>query len=118
MPRLDKERQKELEPKRMEFAEEKLAEMGIVSVRATDSELEFEWRGNTIKFFPYSGWFQGAGIASGWGINALIKRLKEQKKHVFCECGAIMAKRKNRQNGSQFYGCTRFPKCTGTKPIK
>lgn len=74
--RLDKEKQKELEPKRVEYAEEKLAELGITATRITDSELHFQWKGNTIKLFPYSGWFTGKGIKDGRGIDNLLKQLK------------------------------------------
>lgn len=74
--RLDKDRQKELEPKRMEYAEEKLAELNIVSTRISDSELEFEWKGNRIKLWVYSGWHTGKGIKDGRGLQKLLDQLK------------------------------------------
>ncbi len=37
--RLDQERQKELEPKRMEYAMERLGEMGIFAIPENDGEL-------------------------------------------------------------------------------
>jgi hypothetical protein len=76
MARLDKERQAELEPKRMETAIEKLAELNISATRISDSEIEFEWKGNTIKFWPYSGWHTGKGIKDGRGLQNLLKQLK------------------------------------------
>lgn len=115
---MDVERQKELEPKRMEYAIEKLGELGIAAVDIDGKELQFEWRGNMIRVFAYSGWYQGHGITPGRGINELIKVLKAQKNAVVCTCGAVMVKRKNRQDGSQFYGCSAYPKCKNTKPIK
>lgn len=32
-------------------------------------------------------------------------------------CGAPMVVRENRQNGSEFLGCTRFPDCRETAPL-
>jgi hypothetical protein len=77
MARLDKDRQRELEPKRMEFAIEKLGELDITATRISDIELEFEWKGNTIKLWPYSGWHSGKGIKAGRGIDKLLKQLKK-----------------------------------------
>lgn len=116
--RLNKERQAELEPKRMEYAIEKLGELSIAAVDIDGKELQFEWRGNTIRLFVYSGWYQGAGITPGRGIKELIKVLKAQKNAVICTCGATMVKRKNSKDGSQFYGCSAYPKCKHTKPLK
>lgn len=33
------------------------------------------------------------------------------------ECGARMALRTNRASGDQFFGCSTFPMCRGTRPI-
>jgi hypothetical protein len=76
MARLDTDRQKELEPKRMDIAIEKLAELNISATRISDSELEFEWKGNMIKYWPYSGWHTGKGIKDGRGLQNLLKQLK------------------------------------------
>jgi hypothetical protein len=76
MGRLNTDRQKELEPKRMEYAEEKLSELNIPAIRYSDAELHFEWKGNTIKLFPYSGWFTGKGIKDGRGLQKLLDQLK------------------------------------------
>jgi ssDNA-binding Zn-finger/Zn-ribbon topoisomerase 1 len=32
-------------------------------------------------------------------------------------CGAPMVRRTNRQNGSEFMGCSEYPACTETMPI-
>jgi hypothetical protein len=78
MPRLDIDRQKEFEPKRMEYAIEKLGELGITATSVSDNELEFEWKGNTIKLWPYSGWHSGKGIKPGRGIEKLLNQLKNK----------------------------------------
>lgn len=74
--RLNTERQKDLEPQRMDYAVEKLAELNISATRISDTELEFEWKRNVIKFFPYSGWHTGKGIKDGRGLENLLKQLK------------------------------------------
>lgn len=76
MGRLDKERQDELEPKRIEFAKNKLSDLGYEIVGESDSCIQFIYNGNKISFFPYSGWYTGKGIGSGRGINKLMKQLK------------------------------------------
>lgn len=70
MARLDKERQQELEPQRINFAVQKLSEIGI-EVTSKDS--------TKITFFPYSGWHTGKGIKDGRGINNLLKQLKNEE---------------------------------------
>lgn len=72
--RLNQQRQKELEPKRIEFAKKELEKLGYV-VTQFDKEIEFNYKGNVIKFFPYSGWYSGKGIGHGRGIKQLIKQL-------------------------------------------
>lgn len=78
--RLDIERQKELEPKRMETAVEKLAELGINAIRVDDRELEFEYKGKIVSYFPYSGWATGQSIKDGRGLDNLLNQLKGHKK--------------------------------------
>jgi hypothetical protein len=76
MARLNTKRQAELEPKRMDTAIEKLAELNVSATRISDTEVEFEWKGNMIKFWPYSGWHTGKGIKDGRGLQNLLKQLK------------------------------------------
>lgn len=39
--------------------------------------IEFEYKGHSIKYFPYSGWATGKTIKDGRGLNNLIKQLKQ-----------------------------------------
>ena len=78
MARLDKERQMELEPKRMEYATKMLHAAGIKSVLAvSDNCLKFDFQGESVCFFPYSGWHTGKSIKDGRGINKLLEQLKQ-----------------------------------------
>lgn len=76
MPRLDQERQKELEPERMKYACQKLAELGIVYM-ADETKVCFRWKDSKVTLFPYSGWHTGKSIKDGRGINKLIAQLKK-----------------------------------------
>ncbi len=33
------------------------------------------------------------------------------------ECGSKMIRRTNRKEGTEFYGCSLYPECKGTRPI-
>jgi hypothetical protein len=76
MARLNIERQKELELKRLSYAKKKLMELGF-DVTESETELRFFYKGSIIKFFPYSGWHSGKGIKDGRGLNKLLKQIGE-----------------------------------------
>ena len=66
--RLDQVREEEETPKRAEYVRGKLEELGL--------EIRFQFKGNTIKLWPYSGWFSGKGVNDGRGIKKLLGQLK------------------------------------------
>lgn len=76
MARLNQERQKKLEPRRMEYAKTKLEELGFEVTKVSTNQLQFMHKGKLIKFFPYSGWASGSSIEDGRGIDNLLKQLK------------------------------------------
>lgn len=75
MSRLDTERQQKLEPKRIDFAKNKIKELGFEITYECDSRLDFMFKGHLIKFYPYSGWHTGKTIMDGRGINNLVTQL-------------------------------------------
>lgn len=75
MARLDQERQTQLEPKRVQYAKDKLKEKGFEIQCSDQNRLMFLYKGNKIEFFPYSGWYSGKGIASGRGLVNLLNKL-------------------------------------------
>lgn len=75
MSRLDMERQQALEPKRVDFAIKKIKDLGFEITYECESRIDFMFKGNLIKFYPYSGWHTGKGIVDGRGINNLITQL-------------------------------------------
>lgn len=75
MARLNIERQNTLQPKRMEFAKQKITELGYTITSETETELRFELNGKIVCFFPYSGWHSGASIKDGRGLSKLLKQI-------------------------------------------
>jgi hypothetical protein len=76
MSRLNKERQEQLEPKRMEYAIDAISKLGFEVKKVSDTELNFEFNGRKVYFFPYSGWHSGASIKDGRGLQKLLNQLK------------------------------------------
>jgi hypothetical protein len=74
--RLDKDRQRELEPLRINVGKQKLLELGIEVTFEDKTSLHFVHKGKTVRFFPYSGYFSGQSVKSGRGIQNLLKQLK------------------------------------------
>jgi hypothetical protein len=74
--RLDQERQKKEEPKRMEFAKKEIERLGYAITYQDATRLEFVYADAVIKFFPYSGWHSGKTIKDGRGIHNLLKQIK------------------------------------------
>lgn len=74
--RLDQEREERLNPQRMQFCQEKLEAAGFqVTVRG-DKQLEFEFKGAIVRFWPYSGWASGRTIKDGRGFDKLMAQVR------------------------------------------
>lgn len=71
---------KEIDKERSDFAIMRLSKMNfnpeIVSIENQFTEINFLYKGNVIKIFPYTGWFQGKGVKADRGIHKLLKQLK------------------------------------------
>ncbi len=75
MSRLDLQTQKELEPKRIEYAKKQLEELGFEVDSIGTTTLKFQFKGETVKLYPYSGWFSGKTVKGGRGIHNLINQI-------------------------------------------
>lgn len=75
MARLDIERQKELEPIRIDFVRNLLIDKGLEIISEDATKIIFMFKENRITIFPYSGYFNGKGVKAGRGVNNLIKQL-------------------------------------------
>lgn len=75
MARLDKDRQAELEPKRIEYAAQKISELGYIT-EIKGKCILFQFNGYTVSFWPYSGWHSGKSIDQGRGLNNLLKQIR------------------------------------------
>lgn len=66
-----------LENNRTEYAKSQIEALGYtVTENPGNRSLEFEYKGNTIRVFPYKGWFTGKGIKDGRGIKNLLKQIR------------------------------------------
>jgi hypothetical protein len=75
MSRLNIERQKELEPKRLEVAKKAITGLGYAITFEVDTTIHFIYKGETVKYFPYSGWHTGKSIKDGRGLQNLLNQL-------------------------------------------
>ena len=65
------------ETHRMQNAKLQLEAKGLaVSINMSQKRCEIQHKGNTIFFYPYTGWFTGKGVKDGRGLSNLLKQLK------------------------------------------
>ena len=74
---LKKEKRYKEEPERINYAINRLQELGYeVHYRQDQKCVEFIYRGGIVRVYPYTGWYTGRAIKDGRGINTLLKQLK------------------------------------------
>ena len=73
--RLDKERERELQPKRIEYTATKLRELGYLNLEIDNTKIKFWHQGHLCVLFPYSGWHTGKSIKDGRGLQNLLNQL-------------------------------------------
>lgn len=76
MARLNIERQRRLEPVRIEHAVKRIQELGFEVIQRDNIQIQFIHRGHVVTFFPYSGWATGKSIKDGRGLERLLKQLR------------------------------------------
>lgn len=74
--RLNQEREAELQPKRMQVAVDAIRNLGLKIVYEDSTKLIFDYNGNSVVFYPYSGWHTGKSIKDGRGLQNLLNQLK------------------------------------------
>lgn len=71
---------KEIEQaKRLAYCKKELITHGIEIIAETETCLEFMWKGERVKIYPYSGWHTGKTIRDGRGIKNLLIQLVDGK---------------------------------------
>mgnify|MGYP007100058811 CR=1 FL=1 len=76
MARLNIDRQKNLEPKRLVETRREIERLGYTITFQNERELQFMFNGHLVKFFPYTGWHTGKSIQDGRGFENLVKQIK------------------------------------------
>ncbi len=77
MPRLNIERQQQLEPERIETAIKAIEALGIPVQYEDKTKIGFIFKRCMVWFFPYSGWHTGKSIQDGRGLKKLLEQLKQ-----------------------------------------
>lgn len=78
MPRLNIERQKALEPKRVQLAKKEIERLGFSVIIENEILIKFVFKNSPVLFYPYSGWHSGKTIKDGRGLKNLLKQIKEK----------------------------------------
>jgi hypothetical protein len=76
MARLDLDRQKQLEPKRINHALNEFEKLNIEIISFDNTKIIFKFKEEKVTYFPYSGWHSGKSIVDGRGFENLKKQLK------------------------------------------
>jgi len=77
--RINQEREKTLQPQRIQWAINDIQDRGYEVEVWGETELRFQYKGNTIHFWPYSGWASGKGIKAGRGLQNLLKQIENKQ---------------------------------------
>lgn len=68
---------KQKEPLRIEYGLKKISELGFIcEIDEGNKCIQFIYKGELVRFFPYTGWATGKTIKDGRGINSLLKQIK------------------------------------------
>lgn len=70
-----KEREKELTPVRLKFCKERIESMGYEIKAEDQTSIIFEYKGENVRLFPYTGWFTGKTVKDGRGLRKLINQI-------------------------------------------
>lgn len=73
--RLNIERQKKLEPSRMETAKSEINKLGYQIIYENETQIVFMFKNEKITYFPYSGWASGKTIKDGRGLRKLLNQI-------------------------------------------
>jgi hypothetical protein len=74
--RLNQDREEKLNPKRMQYAKDQLIRRNVPIVGYDKYSIQFQYKGELCRVYPYTGWHTGKTIKDGRGIENLLKQLK------------------------------------------
>jgi ribonuclease HIII len=76
--RLDQDREKQEQPKRVQFAKDEIEKLGYEIITQDETKLVFQYKGHNVTLYPYSGWFTGKMVTDGRGIHKLLNQIKNK----------------------------------------
>ena len=74
---LRKERRERRELSRMEYARGAIERLGYKVTLISNTTIMFEFRGEKVRVYPFTGWFTGKTVTDGRGINKLLRQIKK-----------------------------------------
>ena len=80
MARLNIDRQKKLEPTRLQKAIDEIENRGFQVYGISHDSIRFMYLESEVIYFPYSGWATGKTIKDGRGLNTLLNQINNGKK--------------------------------------
>lgn len=60
----------------MQYAIDEIERLGYKIDLRDDKKIKFQFKGETVTLYPYSGWHSGKSINDGRGIKELIDQIK------------------------------------------
>lgn len=70
------EYKKKLQDERKAFAIQEIEKLGYSIALVSETEIHFEFTGENVVLFPFTGWHTGKSITDGRGIKNLLKQIK------------------------------------------
>lgn len=65
------------ETERVAYATNEITVLGYTCQYSTNDKcLLFDYKGATVRFYPYKGWFTGKTVKDGRGLRNLLKQIK------------------------------------------
>jgi hypothetical protein len=61
----------------MDYAKRVITELGYTITFECSTRIEFNFKGEKVTLFPYSGWHTGKSITDGRGIQKLLNQIKQ-----------------------------------------
>ncbi len=77
--RLDKQKEAESQPKRIEYAVAAISGLGYEIHYRDATRISFMFNGKQVTLYPYSGWHTGKSIKDGRGLHKLLAQITPAK---------------------------------------
>ena len=77
-----KAKRSELITERMTHAKRKIGQAGYAYLCPDDLTITFRYNCETVRFYPFTGWFTGKTVRDGRGLQNLLKQITNNESRV------------------------------------